>query len=239
RQAGTGGGRGGWALGECSERGWGWLVPRRERVLVVGGWWGRWLDVRQGGHRKHPVSHQPPTTNHQPALMLSLIQRVTQASVSVDGEDVGRIDAGLLALVGIEPGDGQAQVGRMATRLLGHRVFADGAGRMNRSLADSGGGLPLPSQLSLAGDTGSGRRPGFSTAAAPDVATRVCDLRLAECRGRHAGTVASGRFGAPVQVALVNDGPVTFLLRAWPGRGRGGWKGRRVPPYVPQPGRSG
>src|SRR5690606_8553798 len=102
--------------------------------------------------------------------MLALIQRVNEAAVSVDGEDIGRIDAGLLALVGVEPGDGPAQVERMATRLLGYRVFADAQGRMNLSLADTGGGLLLVSQFTLAADTRSGMRPGFSTAAPPEQA---------------------------------------------------------------------
>jgi len=146
--------------------------------------------------------------------MLCLIQRVTRASVGVDDEVVGRIGPGLLALVGVEPGDGPAQVARMAERLLGYRVFADPAGRMNRSLADTGGGLLLVSQFTLAADTRSGMRPGFSTAAAPAEAQAVFDRLLAECRGRHAGPVETGRFGAHMAVELVNDGPVTFLLRA-------------------------
>ena len=148
------------------------------------------------------------------APMLSLIQRVTEASVSVDGEDVGRIGAGLLALVGVEPGDGRVQVERMTTRLLGYRVFADGQERMNRSLADTGGGLLLVSQFTLAADTRSGMRPGFSTAAPPDETERCFGLLVAECRARHAGPVATGRFGAHMVVRLANDGPVTFLLRA-------------------------
>lgn len=146
--------------------------------------------------------------------MLSLIQRVTQARVEVDGQAVGAIDAGLLALVGVEPGDGPAQVERMCQRLLGYRVFADQAGRMNRSLADSGGGLLLVSQFTLAADTRSGMRPGFSTAAAPEEAERTFGALVAECRRRHAGPVETGRFGAHMVVGLVNDGPVTFLLRA-------------------------
>ena len=97
--------------------------------------------------------------------MLALIQRVSQASVVVEGETVGAIGPGLLALVGVQPGDGEAQVARMVERLLGYRVFADDEGRMNRSLADTGGGLLLVSQFTLAADTGSGMRPGFSTAA--------------------------------------------------------------------------
>ena len=146
--------------------------------------------------------------------MLSLIQRVTQASVTVDGETIGRIGPGLLALVGVEPGDGDAQVARMAERLLGYRVFGDAEGRMNRSLADTGGGLLLVSQFTLAADTRSGMRPGFSTAAAPAEAERVFSRLLAECRQKHPPGVETGRFGAHMVVSLVNDGPVTFLLRA-------------------------
>lgn len=146
--------------------------------------------------------------------MLCLIQRVTRASVAVDGDTVGVIGPGLLALVGVEPGDAAAQVERMATRLLGYRVFADDAGRMNRSLADTGGGLLLVSQFTLAADTGSGMRPGFSTAAAPAEAQAVFDRLVALCRARHVAGVETGRFGAHMQVSLVNDGPVTFLLRA-------------------------
>ena len=146
--------------------------------------------------------------------MLTLIQRVTSASVAVDGTTVGAIGPGLLALVGVEPGDGDAQVGRMTQRLLGYRVFADGQGRMNRSLADSGGGLLLVSQFTLAADTRSGMRPGFSTAAAPEEAERVFSRLLASCRENHPPGVETGRFGAHMVVSLVNDGPVTFLLKA-------------------------
>lgn len=146
--------------------------------------------------------------------MLSLIQRVTEARVDVGTETVGMIGPGLLALVGVEPGDGDAQVARMAERLLGYRVFGDDEGRMNRSLAETGGGLLLVSQFTLAADTRKGMRPGFSTAAAPDDAARVFDRLVAECRARHAGAVETGRFGADMAVGLVNDGPVTFLLRA-------------------------
>jgi D-tyrosyl-tRNA(Tyr) deacylase len=146
--------------------------------------------------------------------MLALIQRVTEARVEVDGATVGAIGPGLLALVGVEPGDGPAQVERMTARLLGYRVFADAAGRMNRSLADTGGGLLLVSQFTLAADTASGMRPGFSTAAPPAEAERIFDDLLATCRQRHPAGVESGRFGAHMTVSLVNDGPVTFLLRA-------------------------
>ena len=145
--------------------------------------------------------------------MLSLIQRVSEAAVRVDGEIVGQTGPGLLALVGIEPGDGDAQVARMTERLLAYRVFADEAGRMNRSLADTGGGLLLISQFTLAADTGSGNRPGFSTAASPAEAEPVFTRLVTRCRGLHGG-VETGRFGAHMEVSLVNDGPVTFLLRA-------------------------
>ena len=145
--------------------------------------------------------------------MLVLLQRVARARVTVDAEVVGQIDGGLLALVGIEPGDGDAQVARMAERLLGYRVFADSAGRMNRSLADTGGGLLLVSQFTLAADTASGMRPGFSTAAPPGSAEPVFNRLVDTCRTRHAGRVETGRFGAHMAVELVNDGPVTFLLK--------------------------
>ena len=144
--------------------------------------------------------------------MLSLIQRVTRASVTVDGQTVGAIGPGLLALVGLEPGDGEAQIQRMARRLLGYRVFADDAGRMNRSLTDTGGGLLLVSQFTLAADTASGMRPSFTTAAPPEEAERGFNRLVEVCRARHGG-VETGRFGAHMVVDLVNDGPVTFLLR--------------------------
>ncbi|MEN1941365.1 D-aminoacyl-tRNA deacylase [Luteimonas sp. MJ174] len=146
--------------------------------------------------------------------MLLLLQRVTRAGVEVDGETVGAIGPGLLVLAGIEPGDGAAQVAKMAPRLLAYRMFADAAGRMNRSLADTGGGLLLVSQFTLAADTRSGLRPGFSTAAPPDEAERTFSALAAECRRLHAGGVETGRFGAHMTVSLVNDGPTTFLLRS-------------------------
>ncbi|MFT4246558.1 MAG: D-aminoacyl-tRNA deacylase [Pseudomonas sp.] len=145
--------------------------------------------------------------------MLALIQRVSQASVEVEGQVVGRIGAGLLALVGVEPGDDQARIRRLAQRLLGYRVFADAAGRMNCSLTDTGGGLLLVSQFTLAADTSSGMRPGFSTAAPPIEAERVFNELVAICREKHVGGVETGRFGAHMVVSLVNDGPVSFLLR--------------------------
>lgn len=145
--------------------------------------------------------------------MLSLIQRVSQASVVVNEEVVGAIGPGLLALVAVEPGDDEAQFQRMAQRLLGYRVFSDEAGRMNRSLADTGGGLLLVSQFTLAADTRSGMRPSFTTAAPPAEAERGFNRLVEICREKHAAGVETGRFGAHMVVSLINDGPVTFLLR--------------------------
>jgi D-tyrosyl-tRNA(Tyr) deacylase len=145
--------------------------------------------------------------------MISLLQRVTSASVSVAGDTVGAIDAGLLVLVAVEPGDGEAQGERMCERLLGYRVFADDAGRMNRSLAETGGGLLLVPQFTLAADTRKGMRPSFTTAASPEDGKRWFDRLVDVARARHPG-VATGRFGAHMQVRLVNDGPVSFFLRS-------------------------
>ena len=145
--------------------------------------------------------------------MLALIQRVTEARVTVDDAVVGAIGPGLLALVAVEPGDTEAQFRRMSQRLLGYRVFGDDDGKMNRSLTDIGGGLLLVSQFTLAADTRSGMRPSFTTAAAPAEAERGFDRLVAICRQAHRGGVETGRFGAHMVVSLVNDGPVTFLLR--------------------------
>jgi D-aminoacyl-tRNA deacylase len=145
--------------------------------------------------------------------MIALIQRVTEARVEVEGETVGAIGPGLLALVAVEPGDDEARTARMAERLLGYRVFADAAGKMNRSVTDTGGGLLLVSQFTLAADTGKGMRPSFTSAATPDEGRRWFDRLLATCRNRHP-KVESGRFGAHMLVSLRNDGPVTFWLRS-------------------------
>lgn len=145
--------------------------------------------------------------------MIALIQRVTRAGVSVDGVEVGAIGTGLLALVGVEPGDGDAQVRRMGERLLGYRVFADDAGRMNRSLVDVSGGLLLVSQFTLAADTSSGMRPGFHSAATPEIAEPFFNQLVEICRAAHS-PVETGRFGAHMVISLVNDGPVSFFLRA-------------------------
>ena len=146
--------------------------------------------------------------------MLALIQRVSHASVSVGDELLGEIGPGLLALVGIEPGDGEAQVERMARRLIGYRVFTDAQGRMNLGLDDSGGQLLLVSQFTLVADTSSGMRPGFSTAAAPEQAEPVFNRLVQTCGRLLPAGVETGRFGAHMVVSLANDGPVTFLLRA-------------------------
>lgn len=146
--------------------------------------------------------------------MLALIQRVSHASASVGDELLGEIGPGLLALVGVEPGDGDAQVERMARRLIGYRVFPDAQGRMNLGLEDSGGQLLLVSQFTLVADTSSGMRPGFSTAAAPEQAEPVFNQLLQICEGLLPSGVETGRFGAHMVVSLANDGPVTFLLRA-------------------------
>ena len=143
--------------------------------------------------------------------MIALIQRVTSAHVSVDNQTVGAIGAGLLALMAVQPEDGEPQAQRMVQRLLGYRVFADAAGKMNRSLTDTGGDLLLVSQFTLAADTRSGMRPSFTTAAAPEHGRHWFD-RLVELARLAHPRVETGRFGAHMQVHLVNDGPVTFWL---------------------------
>jgi len=145
--------------------------------------------------------------------MIALIQRVSEARIEVDHATVGAIEAGLLALVAVEPGDGEAQAKRLLERVLGYRIFADAEGRMNLSLADTGGGLLLVSQFTLAADTKKGMRPGFSTAAAPAEAEKGFQRLVELARAAHP-RVEIGRFGAHMKVHLVNDGPVTFWLEA-------------------------
>lgn len=145
--------------------------------------------------------------------MIALIQRVLEARVTVADRTVGEIGPGLLALVAVERDDGPANVARMVERLLGYRVFSDQDGRMNRSLVDTGGGLLLVSQFTLAADTSKGTRPSFTPAAAPDVAERLFNEFVALARRQH-GQVATGEFGAEMTVSLVNHGPVTFRLTA-------------------------
>jgi D-tyrosyl-tRNA(Tyr) deacylase len=145
--------------------------------------------------------------------MLTLIQRVREAHVDVGDETVGRVGPGLLALVAVQPGDGEAQAQRMLERVLGYRVFADAAGRMNRSLSDVAGGLLLVPQFTLAADTGKGMRPSFTSAATPEEGERWF-RRLVELAKNTHEPVEIGRFGAHMMVHLVNDGPVTFWLEA-------------------------
>ena len=145
--------------------------------------------------------------------MIALIQRVSQARVDVDAQTVGAIDAGLLALIGVQPDDGEAQAQRLLERILGYRVFADGEGRMNRSLADTGGGLLLVSQFTLAADTKSGTRPGFSTAAAPEQA-RVWFDRLVElARARHARVASRAGMYTPKKHAASHASPAAPVGR--------------------------
>ena len=145
--------------------------------------------------------------------MIALIQRVQRAHVEVQGAVVGRIAAGLLALVAVQPQDGEAQAQRLLTRVLDYRVFPDAGGRMNLSLRETRGGLLLVSQFTLAADTRKGMRASFTRAAPPVLAERLFAHLLEQARARHA-PVAGGRFGADMQVHLINDGPVTFWLEA-------------------------
>jgi D-tyrosyl-tRNA(Tyr) deacylase len=145
--------------------------------------------------------------------MKALLQRVTQARVEVAGRVVGAIDQGLLVLVGVEPQDSPASADKLLQKLLNYRVFADAAGKTNLSLRDVSGGLLLVSQFTLVADTRSGLRPSFSSAAPPALAAQLFDYLLAQAQQLHP-QVASGEFAADMQVHLVNDGPVTFLLQS-------------------------
>jgi D-tyrosyl-tRNA(Tyr) deacylase len=147
--------------------------------------------------------------------MIALLQRVTQASVVVDGQSIGAIGPGLMVLVCAERGDTERQADLLLTKLLGYRVFADEAGKMNRSVTDVAGGLLLVPQFTLAADTKSGTRPSFTPAAAPADGQRLFDHVVRQARARHA-IVETGRFGADMQVSLTNDGPVTFWLQVDP-----------------------
>ncbi len=143
--------------------------------------------------------------------MITLLQRVSEARVEVAGETIGRIGQGILVLVGVQAGDDEAIARRQLERLLNYRVFADAEGKMNLSLRDIQGGLLLVPQFTLAADTRKGRRPSFTSAASPQQGEAIFELMVAEARESHA-PVECGRFGADMQVHLVNDGPVTFIL---------------------------
>jgi D-tyrosyl-tRNA(Tyr) deacylase len=147
--------------------------------------------------------------------MIGLLQRVSQADVSVAGKTVGAIGPGLLVLIGVEKGDGDPQATRLAERLLTYRVFSDEEGRMNRSVQDVQGGILLVPQFTLAADTRSGTRAGFSTAAEPAEGRRLFEAVVALIQVRHT-PVATGVFGADMRVSLVNEGPVTFWLQVPP-----------------------
>ena len=147
--------------------------------------------------------------------MIALIQRVARASVSVGDELVGGIGAGILALVGVERGDAQAQASRLAQKVVGYRIFPDAAGKMNLSLQDTGGELLAVPQFTLVADTSSGARPSFSGGASPEAGAQLFDAFVACCATSVQTRV--GRFGAHMRVSLVNDGPVTFWLRVPPG----------------------
>lgn len=148
--------------------------------------------------------------------MIALIQRVSEARVVVAGTPVGAIGTGILALVCVERGDGEREARRLCERMTGYRIFSDAEGKMNRSLADIAGGLLLVPQFTLAADTHKGARPSFSSAAPPAEGERMFGLFVDLARASHP-TLETGRFGADMQVHLVNDGPVTFWLQVRPG----------------------
>lgn len=145
--------------------------------------------------------------------MLALIQRVSQASVSIEGRVNGQIGPGIMLLLGVQKGDDKAAADKLLKKVLAYRIFNDADDKMNLSLTDTQGGLLLVSQFTLAADTRKGLRPGFSTAAPPALGEALYDYFVEQARLRHQ-QVETGRFGADMQVALVNDGPVTFMLES-------------------------
>jgi D-tyrosyl-tRNA(Tyr) deacylase len=146
--------------------------------------------------------------------VIALIQRVTEARVSVAGQTIGSIDKGILALVGVERGDSEAEAARLAERVLGYRIFGDAEGRMNLALREVGGKLLAVPQFTLVADTQKGSRPSFSSAGSPDEGARLFDKFVEFARQK--AHVETGRFSADMQVSLVNDGPVTFWLQVKP-----------------------
>jgi len=147
--------------------------------------------------------------------VISVLQRVREARVDVDGQTVGAIGTGLLVLVCAERGDTEAEADRLLAKILKLRIFSDEAGKMNKSVQDTAGGLLLVSQFTLAADTTGGNRPSFTQAAAPDEGRRLYDYFVAQARQAHP-VVATGQFAADMQVHLINDGPVTIPLRIAP-----------------------
>ncbi|MGV6827029.1 MAG: D-aminoacyl-tRNA deacylase [bacterium] len=144
--------------------------------------------------------------------MIGLIQRVNEASVTVNGEVIGSIKRGLLVLVGVQKADDESEANRLLRRILGYRVFPDAEDKMNLSVQDIDGGLLLVPQFTLAADTRKGMRPSFSSAAPPAEGERLFQFLLEQARSQHTN-VQQGQFGADMQVSLVNDGPVTFWLQ--------------------------
>ena len=147
--------------------------------------------------------------------MIALLQRVSQASVVVDGARIGAIDAGLMVLLCAERGDTEKQANALLKKLLAYRVFSDQAGKMNLSLTDVAGGLLLVPQFTLAADTNSGTRPSFTPAATPEIGRELFNYFVRRAQTQHA-LVATGQFGADMKVSLTNDGPVTFWLQIKP-----------------------
>lgn len=143
--------------------------------------------------------------------MIGLLQRVTQASVTVNKEIVGQIETGLMVLVGVQKHDTEKTADRLAERLLGYRVFPDEQGKMNLSVSDINGGVLLVPQFTLAADTAKGMRPSFSSAADPQMGEKLFEHFVGLVREKH-NKVSTGVFGADMQVSLINDGPVTFTL---------------------------
>lgn len=144
--------------------------------------------------------------------MIALLQRVTSASVTVNGEGIAEIGHGLLALIGVEKQDDAVKANRLVERILGYRIFADDEGKMNLNVSDVGGGVLLVPQFTLAADTRKGMRPSFSSAADPEAGSALFDT-VVDIMERNTDRVQKGRFGADMSVQLVNDGPVTFWLQ--------------------------
>jgi D-tyrosyl-tRNA(Tyr) deacylase len=144
--------------------------------------------------------------------MLGLVQRVTSASVSIEENIYGHINQGILLLLGVEKNDAAGQADQLLKKIINYRIFADDSGKMNQSLTDINGDLLIVSQFTLAADTKKGLRPSFSSAAPPTEAEALYDYFLDQANKIHNGKIASGQFGADMQVSLCNDGPVTFLL---------------------------
>jgi D-aminoacyl-tRNA deacylase len=145
--------------------------------------------------------------------MKALIQRVRQAAVSVQGDTIAQIDSGILVLLGVEAGDTEADLAKLAHKVCHYRIFSDGNGKMNLNVQQAGGALLVVSQFTLAADTNSGLRPSFTPAAAPEQALHYYQAFVSHCQVLGI-SVATGRFAADMQVSLVNDGPVTFLLQS-------------------------